>query len=376
MERRNRLQQNHIFQISNQFLLSSPVPQHVLSSSQTLRDSIFDQTHSDFNNLNSNLLSSSQAFLNVSHVVQSQSTRQDLRGEDTSNVQSIAHRNSAFLPPVFGSTTGHVQKSFANIMPQILRPVALPAYDSPTPLFPQLTTNTTNSNEKIQLATSSSERSNINDMQNESVKPIVLGKLEKEKKVHLLKWGLKLVDVPGYIPNSNSWFVVNGICTIASGDQIRWHSSPIRDRITPNEILTVSGKIYYLDGDLNVEAMKEDGYSESFCEEFLHGFPDNWKELLVGALPEIEKFYENTAVETMEADEVDGKDEGEEPGHSTPPTTQAAASLAAHSGEICLTRSGRKVKPPGAWWAVNGCDVIHESKKKRTRKTPRKKESG
>jgi hypothetical protein len=58
-----------------------------------------------------------------------------------------------------------------------------------------------------------------------------------------------------------------------------WHSSIIRTRVNSRTLETFTGSIYHLDGELNSPWVNKDVFG-SVMENFNHGFPENWIELL------------------------------------------------------------------------------------------------
>ncbi|XP_062610462.1 mis18-binding protein 1-like isoform X3 [Saccostrea cucullata] len=63
-------------------------------------------------------------------------------------------------------------------------------------------------------------------------------------------------------------------------DDTYWHSSLISDRLESHLVITVSGKVYRLMGDMEIEDAHSGGFDDQTIREFLSGFPVHWREVM------------------------------------------------------------------------------------------------
>ncbi|XP_061167753.1 mis18-binding protein 1-like [Saccostrea echinata] len=63
-------------------------------------------------------------------------------------------------------------------------------------------------------------------------------------------------------------------------DDTYWHSSLIAERLESHLVVTVSGKVYRLMGDMEVEDAHSGGFDDQTISEFLCGFPVHWREVM------------------------------------------------------------------------------------------------
>ncbi|XP_063295336.1 uncharacterized protein LOC134582597 [Pelobates fuscus] len=63
-------------------------------------------------------------------------------------------------------------------------------------------------------------------------------------------------------------------------EDVDWHSSAIVERVNSYKVKTLSGQIYKLKGDPDLDAMKLAGFNADFIQKFKLGFPVNWKTVM------------------------------------------------------------------------------------------------
>nr|XP_022328684.1 mis18-binding protein 1-like [Crassostrea virginica]XP_022328685.1 mis18-binding protein 1-like [Crassostrea virginica]XP_022328686.1 mis18-binding protein 1-like [Crassostrea virginica]XP_022328687.1 mis18-binding protein 1-like [Crassostrea virginica] len=63
-------------------------------------------------------------------------------------------------------------------------------------------------------------------------------------------------------------------------DDTFWHSSLVTERLESHLVRTVSGKVYQLMGDMDLEEALFGGFDDKTCEEFACGFPLHWKDVV------------------------------------------------------------------------------------------------
>ncbi|KAJ2957077.1 hypothetical protein NQZ79_g7157 [Umbelopsis isabellina] len=104
-----------------------------------------------------------------------------------------------------------------------------------------------------------------------------------EQEVHLYNWKLKRIKL---------------------GEP--WHSTRIVSRIDERTLVSSSGKVYKLKGELDVEGMLLNEFPLELCNEFQNGFPANWGKLI---LPHILPQSANVPsyLKFMNTDQTEGK---------------------------------------------------------------------
>ncbi|NXL83032.1 M18BP protein, partial [Alectura lathami] len=68
-----------------------------------------------------------------------------------------------------------------------------------------------------------------------------------------------------------------------------WHSNAIVERVTHNQVKTLSGSIYLLQGNIDSASMKKEGFPYRFIKRFTYGFSKKWKEFVEELLEEIRR---------------------------------------------------------------------------------------
>ncbi|KAM3579096.1 hypothetical protein VKS41_008324 [Umbelopsis sp. WA50703] len=94
-----------------------------------------------------------------------------------------------------------------------------------------------------------------------------------EHEVQLYNWKLKRIKVGEALA-----IVLGGIhCALDKP----WHSTRIVSRIDERTLVSSSGKVYKLKGELDVEGMLLNEFPLELCSEFQNGFPANWGKLIL-----------------------------------------------------------------------------------------------
>ncbi|KAI8578633.1 hypothetical protein K450DRAFT_245796 [Umbelopsis ramanniana AG] len=94
-----------------------------------------------------------------------------------------------------------------------------------------------------------------------------------ENEVHLSNWKLKRIKVGEALA-----IVIGGIhCTLDKP----WHSTRIVSRINERTLVSSSGKIYRLFGEIDIEGMLLNEFPLELCHQFQDGFPANWGQLIL-----------------------------------------------------------------------------------------------
>ncbi|XP_052041726.1 mis18-binding protein 1 [Apodemus sylvaticus] len=104
----------------------------------------------------------------------------------------------------------------------------------------------------------------------------IVSEVKKYQVVQLQEWMIKVI-------NNNTAICVEG--KLVNMTDVYWHSNIIIERIKHNELRTLSGNIYILNGVIDHVSMKEAGYPSYLTRKFMFGFPQNWKK-------HIDKFLE------------------------------------------------------------------------------------
>ncbi|KGL74497.1 Mis18-binding protein 1, partial [Tinamus guttatus] len=66
-----------------------------------------------------------------------------------------------------------------------------------------------------------------------------------------------------------------------------WHSTAIVERIADNQVKTLSGSIYLLQGKIDSASMRKEGFPYQFIKRFMYGFSKKWKEYVEDLLETI-----------------------------------------------------------------------------------------
>ncbi|KAG2178432.1 hypothetical protein INT44_001584 [Umbelopsis vinacea] len=94
-----------------------------------------------------------------------------------------------------------------------------------------------------------------------------------ENEVHLSNWKLKRIKVGEALA-----IVIGGIhCTLDKP----WHSTRIVSRIDERTLVSSSGKIYRLFGEIDIEGMLLNEFPLELCHQFQDGFPANWGQIIL-----------------------------------------------------------------------------------------------
>ncbi|XP_039214570.1 mis18-binding protein 1 isoform X2 [Crotalus tigris] len=152
---------------------------------------------------------------------------------------------------------------------------------------------------------------------------------------------------------------------------IFWHSNVIVERITHNQVKTLTGNIYMLEGYIDAVSMKKEGIPPKFIKRFGTGIPRNWK-MLVDDLLHYLKGKEERAF-PVSGDSKKRKNECSE-GLDLPQNIERKCKMKDTTYEVLplqndeiydiqmktidlqndvdksITRSGRRVKPPMQFW--------------------------
>ncbi|ETE59945.1 Mis18-binding protein 1, partial [Ophiophagus hannah] len=116
-------------------------------------------------------------------------------------------------------------------------------------------------------------------------------------------------------------------------DDVFWHSNAIVERIAHNQVKTLTGNTYMLEGRIDAVNMKKEGIPPTFIKRFGTGIPRNWKMLvddLLRYMKRCELFYCCIKIfhKSMQMKTIDLQNDSEK----------------------SFTRSGRCIKPPMQYW--------------------------
>ena len=69
-----------------------------------------------------------------------------------------------------------------------------------------------------------------------------------------------------------------------NADELKWRSGPISGRVSASLMMTKSGQLYHLMGQLNADEMAKDSpqLTKQLLKKFRKGFPTDWTDLLRG----------------------------------------------------------------------------------------------
>ncbi|NXY45277.1 M18BP protein, partial [Ceuthmochares aereus] len=98
-----------------------------------------------------------------------------------------------------------------------------------------------------------------------------------QKVICLTSWRIKVMD-------GNTAICVEG--KRRDMKDTWWQSNAIMERITHNQVRTVSGSIYWLQGNIDSATMRREGFPYRFIKSFLYGFSKMWKQYVEEFLEE------------------------------------------------------------------------------------------
>ncbi|XP_063146658.1 mis18-binding protein 1 [Candoia aspera] len=189
------------------------------------------------------------------------------------------------------------------------------------------------------------------------------GTNEKEKQViRISRWRIKVI-------NNNTAVCLEG--KRRDMKNIFWHSNAIVERIAHNQVKTLTGNVYMLEGHIDPVNMKKEGIPSKFIKKFGTGIPRNWK-MLVDDLLHYFKRREQQALpgsgdskarETECSEELDlpqnieRKCKRKDTTYDVLPLQnskiygmQMKTTNLQNDHDTGFTRSGRRVKPPMQFW--------------------------
>ncbi|XP_053141372.1 mis18-binding protein 1 isoform X2 [Hemicordylus capensis] len=190
---------------------------------------------------------------------------------------------------------------------------------------------------------------------------------EQQQLIYLSGWRIRVI-------NNNTAVCVEGIRRDMKN--IYWHSNAIVARIAHNQVKTVSGSVYMLEGQIDATTMKKEGIPAMFIKRFGSGIPKNWKmhvDYLLRSLRRKEQRASHSregSTGKMDSVETEGSDNLEDllenVGRKSQTKNTTYEVLAVRSNEkqgvqpkalplqnepdASVTRSGRCVKPPMQFW--------------------------
>ncbi|XP_071159931.1 mis18-binding protein 1-like isoform X6 [Mytilus edulis] len=126
-----------------------------------------------------------------------------------------------------------------------------------------------------------------------------------------------------------------------SGTEEYWHSTAIDYIIDKRTLVTTSGTVYKIQGQISQLDMLESGFSKRVIKKFINGFPKSWKIYVKEHLNGLSRRRTERYL-TPKA---------QKPGTSDVLSEVYTPTGKVELGSLKTTRSGRVVKPTLAWWA-------------------------
>ncbi|XP_058019130.1 mis18-binding protein 1 isoform X2 [Ahaetulla prasina] len=184
-------------------------------------------------------------------------------------------------------------------------------------------------------------------------------KFSKEKEIICMsEWGIRVI-------NDNTAVCLEGIRRDMGN--ICWHSNVIVERIAHNQVKTLTGNIYMLEGRINEVNMKKEGIPPTFIKKFGTGIPRNWKMLVDDLLCYMKRKEERAFPISGNSEKINECSEelpqNIEKKSKTKNTTyvlplqndkihgmQLKTTDLQNDSERSFTRSGRCIKPPMQYW--------------------------
>ncbi|CAG8638277.1 8714_t:CDS:2 [Paraglomus brasilianum] len=210
--------------------------------------------------------------------------------------------------------------------------------------------------------------------------PLIEDGYRPEKGIYMTHWHLRCISARGLnLPGDlNVWVVLKGIRKYKRQWK-EWHSSAIVDRVESRVVQTLSGQMYYLAGEVIADLMIEYGFSSELISRFSQGFPSDWKALLalefgrhqshkimtMTSTPTKPNNVVNFDQDRCTEDDLSTKSPPREISDTSKdvlskdliskaePIIPSPEAVIVSKDVIAITRSGRRIKRPGAWWAYN-----------------------
>eukprot|EP00960_Hanusia_phi_P021397 632460-Hanusia_phi.AAC.6 len=183
---------------------------------------------------------------------------------------------------------------------------------------------------------------------------------KSHKKVKVLtKWMVRLktnskgetgVIVEGFLVDS-----VTGITNV-SDKSLQWRTTFIQDRESSVRLRTSSGTVYKLQGAMaKSEKAYDDDLPPEILKQFKNGFPTNWKELIaqaevVIALNSLPKTPIGKAAKMGLSKKGSASSKDQTPRSNNSQSEQKQEVKVQSVSDLKLSRSGRKLQPPRAYW--------------------------
>ncbi|XP_026554180.1 mis18-binding protein 1 [Pseudonaja textilis] len=187
------------------------------------------------------------------------------------------------------------------------------------------------------------------------------GTNEKEKQMICInEWRIRVI-------NDNTAVCLEGIRR--DMDNVFWHSNAIVERIAHNQVKTLTGNTYILDGRIDAVNMKKEGIPPTFIKRFGTGIPKNWKMLVADLLRYMKRKEERAFPVSGNSEKNKCSEELDLPQnierkYKTNNTTYDVLPLQhnkihgmqmktidlQNDSEKSFTRSGRCIKPPMQYW--------------------------
>ncbi|XP_032625568.1 mis18-binding protein 1 [Chelonoidis abingdonii] len=186
------------------------------------------------------------------------------------------------------------------------------------------------------------------------------GNENKQSKICLSEWRIKVI-------NNNTAVCIEG--KRRDMKELYWHSNAIVERMASNQVKTISGSIYLLQGNIDSVSMRKEGFPYKFIKKFTFGFPELWKQYVENFLEELKRKEQDTdeaGNEKISSVEVDMlEEEGVTGDLKKQSRTQNATYEVALNDNRYMTpkrnsvqkdpdasysRSGRRIKPPLHYW--------------------------
>ncbi|XP_043405709.1 mis18-binding protein 1 isoform X3 [Chelonia mydas] len=186
------------------------------------------------------------------------------------------------------------------------------------------------------------------------------GNANKQSKICLSEWRIKVI-------NNNTAVCVEG--KRRDMKELYWHSNAIVERMASNQVKTISGRIYLLQGNINSVSMRKEGFPYKFIKKFTFGFPKQWKQYVENFLGELKRKEQDTdgaGNEKISSVEVDMLEEEEVTGdlQKQSRTQNTSYEVALNDNrymtpkrnsvqkdpDASYSRSGRRIKPPLHYW--------------------------
>ncbi|KAF9278219.1 histone H2B [Mortierella alpina] len=91
-------------------------------------------------------------------------------------------------------------------------------------------------------------------------------------------WWIQAKPCREKVSDCDVWIGVHG--NVLKPKAMVWHTSFIKEAVDPSTVMTLTGSLYHLQGSIDQERMRSNGFPQDVVEAFKDGFPADWRNIL------------------------------------------------------------------------------------------------